>query len=138
MKKALAFFTAFAWTSTVAQAQSSIEIYTLQERCGKQAAAAFAKDYTPVQNTKAGQRILNYENHYSRQLNKCFFLEIMVHVDNGKWAKQLRLFDLNANEEFGSYFDSDSTPGYVNCIVRDQRCSSEKEWRILAKPYLED
>jgi hypothetical protein len=49
-----------------------------------------------------------------------------------------RLFDLNENKEYGSYYDSDATPGYVNCVVRDAQCKSEQEWRILSKPYLED
>jgi hypothetical protein len=119
-------------------AQPNRELYELQVRCGKQAADAFARDHVPVQNTKDGQRIMNYENHFSAQLNKCFFLEILVVVEKGKWSKQLRLFDLNENKEYGSYFDSDQTPRYVSCYVRDTKCSSEEEWRRLAKPYLED
>ena len=47
---------------------------------------------------------MNYENHFSQRLNKCLFLEILVVVEKGKWSKQMRLFDLNENKEYGSYF----------------------------------
>ena len=124
--------------TSAASAQPNKDTYELQARCGKQAADAFAKDYVPVQNTKDGQRVMNYENHFSQRLNKCFFLEIFIVVENGKWSKQLRLFDLNENKEYGSYFDSDNAPRFVNCCVRDARCSSEEEWRKLIKPYMED
>lgn len=137
MLKTIAVFVGLLWV-TLVHAQSNAERYMLQERCGKQAAAAFAKNYTPTEKTKDGQRMMNYENHYSERLNKCFFLEILTVVEKGKFTRQYRLFDLNENKEYGSYFDSDTTPGYVNCNVRETLCSSEKEWRTLAKPYLED
>ena len=124
--------------ASLAYSQPNKDLYELQARCGQQAADVFARDYVPVQNTKDGQRLMNYENHFSQRLNKCFFLEILVVVEKRKWSKQMRLFDLNENKEYGSYFDSDATPRYVNCYVRDARCSSEEEWRKLAKPYLED
>ncbi|MBR1220943.1 hypothetical protein JQ557_23290 [Bradyrhizobium sp. U87765 SZCCT0131] len=121
------------------QNATATERYLLQERCGKQAAAAFAKDYVANETTKDGQhRTFNYENHYSQKLNKCFFLEVGVFIEKGKWSKQLRLFDLNENKEYGNYYDSDASPTYVFCVVNEMRCSSEKEWRQLAKPYLED
>jgi len=48
------------------------------------------------------------------------------------------VFDLNENKEYGSYWRSDSQPNYTECLVGETRCSSEKEWRELVKPYLED
>jgi hypothetical protein len=120
------------------QQATATERYLLQERCGKLAAAAFAKDYTAAETTKDGQHISNYENHYSPKLNKCFFLEIGRFIDQGKNSKLLRLFDLNENKEYGSYWQTDKMPNFVDCLVGETRCSSEKEWRELAKPYLED
>lgn len=138
MWRTVAVCSALLCVSTVARAQTNAERYMLQERCGKQAASVFARDYTPVENTKGGQRTMNYENHYSERLNKCFFLEILVVVEKGKFTRQYRLFDLNENKEYGSYFQSDDTPRYVQCVVRDVLCGTEKEWRTLAKPYLEE
>ena len=81
---------------------------------------------------------MNYENHFSSRLNKCFFLEILVVIENGKWSKHIRLSDLNENKEYGSYSNSDKNPKYVWCIVRNSRCSSEAEFQTLIKPYMED
>ena len=125
--------------STMAYGQSNAERYMLQERCGKQAAAVFAKEYSPSSQTKDGKhQRSNYQNHYSEKLNKCFFLEITTIFEKGKVSKLFRLFDLNENKEYGSYWESDETPGFKDCVVADIRCSSETEWRQLAKPYLED
>lgn len=81
---------------------------------------------------------MNYESHFNSKLDKCLFLEIVTVVEKGNHAKQLRLFDLNENKEYGSYFHSDETPRYMPCQIRDAQCSSEDEWRKLAKPCLED
>jgi hypothetical protein len=125
-----------------ANAQTNKDAYEPQVRCGKQAADAYAKDYVPVQNTNEGQRLMDYENHYSSQLNKCFFLEKLTFVEKGKFAKQLKLFDLNENKEYGTcfdyYLDADRVPRFISCHVRDAQCSSEKEFRTLIKPYMED
>lgn len=113
--------------------------YLLQERCGTRAEAAFSKDYTPrVQATKEGTWSFNYENHYSEKLNKCFFLEISILAGHRKMSKQLRLYDLNENKEYGHFWSSTDVPTLVDCLVGETRCSSETEWRMLAKPYLQD
>jgi hypothetical protein len=119
MWKMGAVFLVLLCCSMLAHAQSNTERYMLQERCGKQAAAVFAKDYTPIARTNSGgQRTMNYENRYSERFNKCFFLEILVVVEKGKYTRQYRLYDLNENKEYGSYFESYDTPGYTQCMVR--------------------
>lgn len=122
------------------QQLTATERYMLQERCGKLAASVFAKEYSPsAQTTRDGQtQLSNYQNHYSEKLNKCFFVEISTFSGKGKMSKLLRLFDLNENKEYGSYWQDDRAPSFVDCVVGETRCSSEKEWRQLAKPYLED
>jgi hypothetical protein len=111
----------------------------LQDRCGKQAAAVYAKEYVASETTKDdGTRTFNYEDHYSQKLNKCFYLEVATFMDHGKWSKSLRLFGLNENKEYGSYFQSGGGLNVVNCLVGETQCASEKEWRELAKPYLGD
>lgn len=49
----------------------------------------------------------------------------------------MRLYDLNENKEYGHYFES-SGYNFTDCMVGEQSCATEKEWRQLAKPYLED
>lgn len=110
----------------------------LQERCGKRAAEVFAKEYTPTQTTKdGGAATFSYENHYSEKLNKCFFLEISVFYHKGSTSTQMRLFDLNENKEYGHYWES-SQSTFRDCMVVEARCFTERDWRRLAKPYLED
>ncbi len=59
---------------------------------------------------------MNYESHFNSKLDKCLFLEIVTVVEKGNHAKQLRLFDLNENKEYGSYFTR--TKRLATCPVR--------------------
>jgi hypothetical protein len=107
------------------------------ERCGKQAAEVFRREYSSGSKTKDGM-MFNYENHYSARLNKCFFLQLVVYYEKGKLTatKDMRLFE---NKEFGSYMD-----GFCDgcrpilCEVQEKVCRSESEWRQLLKPFMED
>src|SRR5262245_56000785 len=125
--------------STYVSAQPNKE---LQERCGKRAAEAFAREYSPpVSDTDDEQTLFNYENHHSARLNKCFFLEIAMSYEReeGKpGSKTMRLFDLNDNKEYGTFVSgpTESTP--LACLVRGKSCQSESEWRQLVKPFMED
>ena len=79
MDRVLVVAAALLLVGTASFAQPNKEQYELQERCGKRAAEVFKREYSPpVSDTKDGQMRLNYENHYSARLNKCFFLEITV------------------------------------------------------------
>src|SRR5262245_37110806 len=94
------------WFSTDASAQQNKEKYELQERCGRHAAEVFAREYSPVSNSEDGQMLINYENHYSARLNKCFFLEIAMSYEReeGKpGSKIMRLFDLTDNKEYAAF-----------------------------------
>jgi hypothetical protein len=119
-----------------AAAQSNSERYMLQERCGKQAAATFKSEWSGnITNTDKGQIIANYQNHYSEQLNKCFYLETSTAFEkyNGKTEslKSMRLFDINENKEYATY-------GIGQCMVEDTVCRSEPEFLQLIKKYMEN
>ena len=125
---------------TASHAQPNKERYELQERCGKQAAEFFKREYSAGFKTQDTTTRFNYENHYSARLNKCFFLEIADLYEKGKGGtKGMRLFDLNENKEYGAYM-VDICDGCVpwQCLVQEQVCRSEKEWRTLIKPFMED
>lgn len=117
-------------------------LYELQERCGKHAAETFKKEIGGnITKTEDGNTMIgNYENHYSARLNKCFYLEItsiMPKAKDQKPSKSLRLFDLHENRELGTYFRFDGSPPQL-CTVGDGFCRTEQEWRLLAKPFMED
>lgn len=123
-----------------AYADSNAEAYGLQERCAKRAAMTFEHS----NGGSAGQGwFVNYENHYNRKLNKCFYLEKHVKVMGGKWTEQFWLLDVNDNKEYGSFFSSDDTAQYTACSVKDAtgtftNCSSKEDWEKLVKQYMED
>jgi hypothetical protein len=127
--------------STYVSAQPNKELYELQERCGRQAAEVFKREYSPpVAKIEHGQMRFNYENHYSAQLSKCFFLEIANTYERieGKptISKMMRLFDLNENKEYGTFVSGPTEP--LACAVQGKGCQSESEWRQLLKPFMED
>ena len=129
------------WFSTYVSAQPNKVLYELQERCGKRAEELFRREYSPPVAKSNGQMMFNYENHYSARLNKCFFLEIAMSYDKGKStrSKNMRLFDLNENKEYGIYLDGICDGcGPMTCYVQDKVCRSESEWRQFLKPFMED
>jgi hypothetical protein len=132
------------WFSTYGAAQPNKKPYELQERCDKRAADLFEREYRPrVENTKDVQVRLNYEDHYSARLNKCFFLEISSSYDRkgGKItsSKIMRLVELNDNKDYGVFVSGLSDQGPpVACLLEEKICQSESEWRQLLKPFMEN
>jgi hypothetical protein len=125
-------------SSTYVSAQPNKELYELQERCGKRAEEFFRREYGPA--FSKDRQMFNYENHYSSRLNKCFLLEIADVYEKGKSAstKNMRLFDFNENREYGTFVGGICDGcGPMACLVQDQVCQSESEWRQLLKPFME-
>jgi hypothetical protein len=120
----------------VAVAQTNMERYLLQERCGKRGDEIFAKEYgTHSKKTENGELRFNYESHYSERLNKCFFLEdtnsySSVGGASTNW-RLVRLFDANSNKEYGQL-------GLGVCYVSDKQCKSQEEFLELLKAYMEN
>jgi hypothetical protein len=127
---------------TLATADPDKVQYELQEKCGLRANQRFKEDYgNGITNTKDGQLISTFRNHYNPNLNKCFILVLTTSVSNKKTAtwtisstKTESLFDLNDNEEYGE-FDLVDDKMY-SCYFQDRQCSSYAEWQSLIKPFL--
>jgi hypothetical protein len=122
--------------SSAAWGQPDKVIYELKERCGRQAAETFKKEWSSnIVNTKNGQIIAGFENHYSPRFNKCFYLLTATSYEPGKKPyRSLSLFDLHDNKEYATFDDG----AVLQCEVREYFCHSEAEWRRLIKPYMED
>ena len=117
----------------VAHGQPDKVLYELQERCDKRAAEVFQKERggEHVVKNMNGITKVDYEDHYSPRLNKCFFLvKSISSLENG-WMTSLELFDLNEHKQYGS-FSSD-----LECEFQGKVCRSEQEWWELAKPFLD-
>lgn len=121
---------------------SSKEDYELQEKCGKRCDEMFRKDYGNGTDNKG--MISNYQNHYNKKLNKCFFLIMNTSVSRNKKTNKVEslimrnLFDVNENKEYGSFvrWSYSFTPN--DCRVLEKYCKSESEWDSLVKPYMEE
>jgi hypothetical protein len=134
-RQSMVLAAALVWWPSIGQAQSNGDLYELQERCGTLAQEFFDREHrSRIKETKDGTAFMNFENHYSSRLNKCFFLEINEVYPTR--SKMLRLFDVNDNKGYGIYTEGGNLP-FV-CVVQDGICRSEAEWKELIKPFMED
>ncbi len=123
--------------------------YELQERCGVQARAMFAYDWhgQNITNTKNGQTMADFENHYNSKLNKCsYLLRANTFVTkNGPVSSDISitLVDVNDNRELGRFLqnrddkEQDKGPPLF-CFLGGATCHSKAEWDALIKPYMEN
>ena len=114
------------------------EEYELQARCGQQSRDEFTKEFgNGIINTRNGQDLASFKNHYNKRLNKCFYLlRYASYTIKGKNAgavsELIWLWDLNENNEIGTY------TGSMVCQVAGVPCKSKAEWDALVKPYMSD
>jgi hypothetical protein len=83
--------------------------------------------------------IVTYENHYSANLNKCFYLQIRQHIKTSlptAGPTFMDLWDLNGNKNYGNLMKSPDGHAII-CRVQNKICHSESEWQELVKPYME-
>jgi len=139
MMKALSVLLSLFLASS-AQGQTAKEKSELSERCGKQAAERFEKEWgTGVFNHADGrQTTSNYEHHYSSRLHKCIYLEVRDTQKNDRPPlRMLNLVDLHGKRTIGKYSKLEGDR-FAVCWVQGERCASEEEWRALIKPFMED
>jgi hypothetical protein len=126
--------------ATGAQAQTANEKSELSERCGKQSAERFKKDWgTGVFSHADGrQTTSNYEHHYNSRLHKCLYLEARDTQKKDRPAlRMLNLLDLHGKRTIAKYSKLEGDR-FAVCWVQDKRCESEAEFRALIKPFMED
>jgi hypothetical protein len=121
-----------------AQAQTLKEKSELSERCGKQAAERFAtKEWAGA----PGYTTVEYQNHYSSKLTKCFYFEITDGRTEKSIVRLIRLLDLNENKVIISCLKYDPDTRFV-CLGQEGSENAwdgtEEEIRALIKPFMED
>jgi hypothetical protein len=126
-----------------ASALSIPEEYELQERCGRRAEEIFRKDWGKGMSQN-GSAIFegNYNNHYNKKLNKCFYLIWSTAVTRkGKDQTTTRsavLYDLNRNKEYGAFSQLDTEPLPSRCAVQVVTCRSKPEFDKLVEPLMNE
>jgi hypothetical protein len=132
-----------------AQAQSPKQKSELSEQCRKRANEVFKKKRDgPVSvPTDTSWTFTTYHSHYNSRSNRCFYLlqregRRENYRDSRGLYKVITLLDLHENKGIGSYEGMTTEPTReektFDCLVEQQRCKSEKEWRTLIKPFMED
>ena len=139
MMKALSVLLSLFLASS-ALAQSLIDKSELSERCGKQAAKRFEKEWGTGIFIHADRRqtTSNYEHHYNSRLHKCLYLETRDTQKSGRPPlRMLNLLDLHEKRTIAKYSKLEGDR-FAVCWVQDKRCHSEEEWRSLTTPFMED
>ena len=133
----IAVLAAGAFLTGAAHAQPDKAPDDLQGQCGRRAAQRFQKEWGG--SAGSANIVANYESHYSPRFNKCFYLETSTTAPRAALDKTnfntLRLYDLNENKQYGTFIEA--APLHV-CKVQDTPCSSEAEWRVLVKSFMEE
>ena len=119
--------------------------YELQERCGKQAAAEFKREFrTGIESTKRSTTFTNFRNHYSAKLNACLYLLTATGFvtdakgKSGPPFQSRNLYDLNENHEIGTFWKREDNDKPMQCQVTGRACASQAEFEALIKPLLEE
>src|SRR6516165_2813812 len=140
MMKAIGLLLSLVLLATGAQAQTANEKSELSEKCGKQAAQRFEKDWgTGVfSHTDGRQTTSNYEHHYNSRSHKCIYLEVRdTQKSDRPPLRMLSLLDLHEKRTIAKYSKLEGDR-FAVCWVQDKRCKTEEEWRALIKPFMED
>jgi hypothetical protein len=124
--------------ATGAEAQSAKQKSELSAQCGKLAAERFA---TKEWASAPGYTTVEYQNHYSSKLNKCFYFEITDGRTEKSIVRLIRLLDLNENKVIISCIKYEPDTRLV-CLGQEGSENvwdgTEEEIRALIKPFMEE
>ena len=130
--------------------RSAEEIYSLRERCGKNAAEWFKANFSeqveslPAQSGGGIDALpATYENHYSEQLNRCYAVVYqMTSIAYGRKptprhriVQSNTLYDVHENSQIGIFIVAD-LENVTACNVAGAKCTTKDEFIELAKPYM--
>ena len=134
-----------------AHALSKQRIYELSEQCGKTSREQFRRDWKDGSvSTAGGQMAADFTSHYNAKLDTCFYL-LTVNRSTSKNSPgsasastlSMMLFDINDGEQYGEYqgpaaAGSPATGVPATCRIESMYCASQREWGVLAGPYMEE
>jgi alpha-mannosidase len=115
--------------------------YDLQEKCAKDGRAWFNENWSRDKSTL----LLDYHNHYSKRLNKCF-IEVEYHYGSGgsDWTSNITIYDIYENGEYAQfsqnhfYLGSDTKDrgAVMHCEVSGKTCTTLDQFNSLSGEYM--
>ena len=129
--------------------QQGIASLDAQSKCAAAAKTYFMEDWT---NNSANEntRLLNYTNHYSSRLNKCFirveYNFTMGEQDGQPWTNTITLIDAFEGAKFGWFAENHSMTLQPKeerntlslCKVAYTKCKSLEEFNKLSQSYMQN
>jgi hypothetical protein len=110
---------------------STQQVEELSVQCEKKSRDQFRRDWQD--GTPDGRTAAEFVSHYNVKRNTCFYL---LTVASAGTRRQM-LFDINDGEQYGEYLGP-ATGLPTTCRVESMYCASEREWGVLAGPYMEE
>ena len=120
--------------------------FDLQAKCAKDARVWFNENWAPDKDTI----LLNFTNHYSAKLNRCFIL-VESHYNSRlaweSWTNDMDLYDVYENSEYAQFGENHYTywkPKYstgdevITCEVSGTKCKTGGEFNNLVGQYMND
>jgi hypothetical protein len=133
-----------ASTGVCNAAGSDAGAYSLKEKCMSTAALWFVGLYGNGRRTSDDNEYFSsYQNHYNSKSQKCIVMVTTI-ITKPKTAEAkssksewIDLVDILENRDIGRYAEADY--GVIaECFVAKRDCISKAEWKVLARPHMED
>jgi hypothetical protein len=130
--------------------QQGIASLDAQSKCAA-AAKTYFKENWSNNSTNENTRLLNYTNHYSSRLNKCFirieYNFIVGEQDGGPWTNTITLVDAFEGAKFGWFAENhtmtlqpkDEERNRLSlCKVAYTKCKNLEEFNKLSQSYMQN
>ena len=123
----------------ICQASVSNEECELKKKCGEEAARYFSELHGKGEKvTDTGVISAGYLTHYNKTNNACYIQRFVVNISAKGIPTRISkiLEEIHENSLIGYCLTKYGDATAYSCIVGDARCSAEKEFDNLIKPYM--
>jgi hypothetical protein len=125
--------------AVICQASVFNDEHELKKKCGEEAARYFSELHGKGEKiTDTGIISAGYLTYYNKMKNACYIQRFVVNISSeGVVTRSSKILeDIHANSLLGYCLTQYGAATAYSCIVGDARCSAEKEFDHLIKPYL--
>lgn len=117
---------------------SAESAFAMQSKC-----AADTRKFLKDEEWQKRSEYFDYSNHYSKSLNKCFFM-VETRYDTfgpgrqkigNTWTSQIDVWDLYDNVLVARFTQQFSPDSVIQCKVQEKVCTTKAEFDSLVAPY---